>query len=597
MGSSFKAFMFCIFPVLFLSLSACNQDRGSSNDVQYLSPLLLVAPSVSVAGPKRLRFTWNDVGADYYRLLKNPDANSGYTTVGGHITTTSVDEVIAVHLIDWWNVSYMVQSCDSNDLCVDSTPLTISDLMLDAIGRLQSVYNFDVDFPFYHFDYSLLRNTFGHTIAISGNGGILAVGDAHDDVFARGINGIPDEFHLEGDNSGAVFLFGREGEEWGLQAFVKASNVAGHDLFGASVSLSHDGSILAVGAPYEDSSASGVNGDQTDNALANTGAVYIFSSDNTGWSQQAYLKIRNGAQGDNQLGLLVSLSSMGDRLSVRSRENVYVFRHATSGWAQEAQLNASEMSIAYPTLNTLQLSGDGQTLAVGAPSEGYFDNGTEHQGVVYIFTFNGNEWCEQDRIIAIHPDDNDYFGGSISLSENGNILAVGASREDSSAKGINGDATDNSAESSGAVYLFERDEAGWQQSVYLKASNAEADDQFGDRVMLSGDGRYLAVSATGEASLARGINGDQSNNASAEAPPGAVYLFTRDRTDWYQMAYIKAPNTNSGFDYNLHPVCNVSGCIFNNGFGGTLAISNDGTTLVVGATTENNVRTGAVYLY
>jgi hypothetical protein len=597
MESTYNTLAFCCILVLFLSLVACNQDSGNNNNVQQLSTTLPVSPSVSIAGPKRLHFTWNDVGANHYRLLKNPDGNSGYSIVHEHITTTSVDEDIAVHLIDWRNISYMVQACDINNLCVDSTPLTITGLMLDAIGSLRSEYNFDVDFPPYIFDSSINRNSFGHTLAISGDGSVLAVGDAHDDVFTRGINGTPDEFQYHGTDSGAVFLYTRGDEEWSLQAFVKASNVAGGDQFGTAVSLSRDGTILAVGAPFEDSGATGINGDQTDNSLQNTGAVYIFSFDGSSWNELAYIKIRNSAQGNNQLGLLLSLSSMGDRLCVLSRDNVYVFHHTASGWIEEVRLNMSELELGSPPAYTVQLSGDGLTLAIGTPLESTSEDETVHHGVVYIYTFNGTEWIEQGRITANHPDDNDYFGASVSLSEDGNVLAVGASREDSAAIGINGDATDNSATSSGAAYLFEREGGVWNQSVYLKASNAEDDDYFGNRVALSGNAQFLVVAATGEDSLARGINGDQTNNASAEAPPGAVYLYARDRADWYQKAYIKAPNTNSGFNYELGPVCRVSGCTLNNDFGSTLAISDDGTALVVGATRENNYRTGAVYLY
>ncbi|MGA6829210.1 FG-GAP repeat protein, partial [Nitrospira sp. NS4] len=73
----------------------------------------------------------------------------------------------------------------------------------------------------------------------------------------------------------------------------------------------------------------------------------------------------------------------------------------------------------------------------------------------------------------------------------------------------------------GAVYVFTRTAGVWTQQAYVKASNSEADDFFGDSVALSGD--TLAVGATGEASCADGIGGDQAYNGCIRA--GAVYVY------------------------------------------------------------------------
>jgi hypothetical protein len=200
---------------------------------------------------------------------------------------------------------------------------------------------------------------------------------------------------------------------------------------------------------------------------------------------------------------------------------------------------------------------------------------------VSIYVFDGAEWVEQGRVMASNAEDGDKFGGSLSLSGDGNTLAVGASGEDSSALGVNGDEMNNSAESSGAAYLFERQDDIWRQSAYLKASNAQQRDAFGDRIMLSGDGRSLVVSAPGEDSLARGINGLQTDDRS-EAPPGAAYLFVRDEGEWHQEAYIKSPSTRSGYHFAL-PFCGTEDCIVNDNFGESLAISTDGSFLMVGA--------------
>ena len=160
----------------------------------------------------------------------------------------------------------------------------------------------------------------------------------------------------------------------------------------------------------------------------------------------------------------------------------------------------------------------------------------------------------------------DLFGHSVSLS--GDTLAVGASQERSSATGVNGSQSDNSARNSGAVYIFTRSGRTWSQQAYLKASNTGADDIFGHSVSLSGD--TLAVGAIFEDSSATGVNGSQSDNS--EGASGAVYVFTRNGTTWSQQAYLKASNTGAG-DW----------------FGYSVSLSGD--TLAVGAVGEDSSAT------
>ncbi|NCP78886.1 MAG: alpha/beta hydrolase, partial [Desulfuromonadales bacterium] len=176
------------------------------------------------------------------------------------------------------------------------------------------------------------------------------------------------------------------------QAYLKASNTDGGDKFGYAVSLSGD--TLVVGAVWEDSNATGVNGNQADNSASKSGAAYVFTRSGGVWSQQAYLKASNTEAGD-------------------------------------------------------------------------------------------------------------YFGNAVSLS--GDTLVVGAYLEDSNAIGVDGNQADNSASDSGAVYVFTRNGTTWSQQAYLKASNTEAGDLFGNAVSLSGD--TLVVGAYLEDSNAIGVDG------------------------------------------------------------------------------------------
>ncbi|MEM6371099.1 MAG: FG-GAP repeat protein [Myxococcota bacterium] len=97
--------------------------------------------------------------------------------------------------------------------------------------------------------------------------------------------------------------------------------------------------------------------------------------------------------------------------------------------------------------------------------------------------------------------------------------SVGTNREDGEAFDINGEES-NGAESSGAVYLFRREEPTWHQLAYIKASNTNAEDDFGWSIDL--DGGTLAISAPGESSSSTSIDGDQQDNEAEYS--GAVYV-------------------------------------------------------------------------
>ncbi|MBV1860824.1 MAG: FG-GAP repeat protein, partial [Nannocystaceae bacterium] len=451
----------------------------------------------------------------------------------------------------------------------------------------------------------------------------------YEDSSATGIDGDQGD---QGDDSsfGAVYVFVRDGAgEWSQQAYVKPSNAGEHDRFsGEGLALSEDGNTLAVGASGEDSNATGIDGNQTQDSLDGAGAVYVFVRDGAGeWSQQAYVKASN--PGDRDAFARLALSADGNTLAVAARfedssapgidgdqaDNsgydagaAYVFvRDGADAWSQQAYIKASNPG-SYRDLFGVDvaLSSDGNTLAVGAINEdsdatgidgdqGDDDINGDNSGAVYVFVRDGSTWSQQAYVKASNTDARDYFGGRVALSGDGNTLAVGAASEDSGATGIDGDQGDNTANTTGAVYVYVRDGMGeWSQQSYVKASNAEAHDNFGASVALNEDGNTLAVGARSEASMATGIDGDQGNGLDLS---GAVYVFVRNDIGWSQRGYVKATNPGRG---------RVSGDSFH-----VVALSADGNTLAVGAPREGSSATGidggqdndsarnsgAVYLY
>ena len=232
------------------------------------------------------------------------------------------------------------------------------------------------------------------------------------------------------------------------------------------------------------------------------------------------------------------------------------------------------------------LSGDGSTLAVGAPHEAagskgvngnQRDNSVFDAGAVYVYTRTGGGWSQQAYIKASNPQMSAGFGHYVALSDDGHTLAVSAFWESSNAKGINGNQQDESIPQAGAVYVFTRQGTAWTQQAYIKASNTgeagTADafgegDQFGFSLALSGDGNTLAAGALTEDGGVAGINGNQADNAAASA--GAVYVFARTGRAWSQQAYVKSANIDAG-----------------DMFGYAVALSRDGSVLAVGAFDED----------
>jgi hypothetical protein len=236
---------------------------------------------------------------------------------------------------------------------------------------------------------------------------------------------------------------------------------------------------------------------------------------------------------------------------------------------------------------SVSLSADGRTIAIGAFDEdGWFpgingpmDNGRNGAGAVYVYVKLANGfWTPQAYIHPSNAEAGDSFGVHVVLSDDGHTLLVGSLDEDCLASGVNpSDACDRDREgdlSSGAAHVFVRSGERWAQQAFFKASNTGANDWFGSRLALSGDGNTAAMGASLEDALGHGINANQQNNDATES--GAVYLFRRNGSSWRQEAYIKGSNTEA-FDQ----------------IGSAVALSRDGRTLVATALGEDSGARGS----
>ncbi len=295
------------------------------------------------------------------------------------------------------------------------------------------------------------------SVSLSSDGSILAIG-AHSN----------DE---NGWDSGVVRVYANNGGSW-TKIGADIDGEAAYDSFGRSVSLSSDGSILAIGAGGNDG-----NG-------ATSGHVRVFQNISDVWTQIG-TDIDGEAAGD-QSGTSVSLSSDGNTVAIGAFANdgngtssghVRVYQNNSGVWTQigadidgEAELDKSGESVS--------LSSDGNTLAIGA----YFNDGNgSDSGHARVYQNLSGVWTQIGADIDGEAA-GDYSGGSISLSSDGSILAIGASLNDGNGTW------------SGHVRVCQNMSGVWTQ-IGTDIDGEDAGDSSGLRVSLSSDGSTVAIGA------------------------------------------------------------------------------------------------------
>ncbi len=253
------------------------------------------------------------------------------------------------------------------------------------------------------------------SVAISGDGQTIAVGDYADSSGGTGVHAAP-LTDTTSERSGAVRVWTRTLGGWALQAYLKSGAPHPSAEFGNAVDLSHDGNTLVVGSLGDDANEQGV----VDVALHDrSGAGHVFQRDGGAWMQTTYLKAPVAGKYD-QAGFAVAVS--GDGLTIALGAN----------WE------------------------DGAGHGVGG--DALDDSLTDH-GAVWLFRRSFGAWNSGYYVKPSHrspTDRSSHFGAAVALSGDGATLAVGASGQSDSASGVVADPTGYSggAQYSGAVYLY-----------------------------------------------------------------------------------------------------------------------------------------------
>jgi hypothetical protein len=533
--------------------------------------------SLSYRPTKLFHFEWIGNNTTTYKLKEKADSSASFTVVKDDIagTASSYDHIVTLH--KRVNAEYIIQACNG-DVCVDSNVVSVSGNLSGSVGYFKAS-NTDAN------------DEFGKAVALSGDGKTLAVGAYHEDGGIGGINGANEADNSQ-HQSGAAYVYVLNGTVWEKQAYIKAPTPAVDDEFGTAIALAEDGNTLVVGARY------------TGN---DRGTAFVFSRSGTTWTQSTVLNPSEGMINnfDGALfGTAVGISDDGNTIAVgapgrnSNKGSVYVYtRSINNTWTQHLQpIVATNGEAADEFGFSVALNGDGTILAAGAVGEASANttptnNSAADAGAVYVFTFAANAWTETKYLKAAFASAGDQFGYRVALSDDGSTLAVGAPFEDGSASNID-PTVDDDSQDSGAAYVFEKTDTTWSAAAYIKSFKNTPGDLFGFSVALTRGGKNLLIGARDESGNSIGVN--QSAVAPDRAKSGAAYLVTSTNDIWKHKNYLKASNAEAG-----------------DAFGRSVAISSDGNTIAVGATSEaskttlvngdqsdnSKSKSGAVYLY
>jgi hypothetical protein len=308
----------------------------------------------------------------------------------------------------------------------------------------------------------------GRSVALSADGTIVAIGAPYNDG-----NG-SDSGHVR------IYQWNNLNNEW-VQLGQDIDGETEWDQSGWSVSLSDNGLTVAIGARYNDG-----NGSDSGHVR-----IYQWNNLNNEWVQLGQ-DIDGEAEWDES-GSSVSLSGNGLTVAIGARTNsnengaysghvrIYQWNNLNSLWTQLGQDINGEAEYNFSG-NSVSLSADGLTVAIGAPDN--LNNNGSNNGHVRIYKWNNlnSVWTQLGQDIDGEAEW-DESGYSVSLSNDGTIVAIGAPSN-----------SDGNGNYNGHVRIYQWNGTTWTQLG--QDIDGEADnDEFGGSVSLSADGLTVAIGA------------------------------------------------------------------------------------------------------
>ena len=341
-------------------------------------------------------------------------------------------------------------------------------------------------------------------------------------------------------DAGSVYVFERLGNSWLLTDHLTAPDATKFAYFGFSVGIDDDTAI--IGAIRDDEAGS------------DAGAAYVFVRKGVQWTFQAKL-LGNNTESEDNFGYAVDVD--GNFAIVTSPKNrgagaAYIYEREGTVWEQKRnRVRIRMIPIDRDGASSFGTSVaiNGETAVIGATGGKV---GQDVVGAAYVFTRNEPPfWNQHTKLTTSDSRGGDQLGYAVALS--GTEVIAGAPKH--SAGGLG----------SGAAYIYEQKEDGtWIETIKLSDGETASEDQFGISVAISGN---LAISGAQQ-------DDDVAPNA------GAAYIFERSGTLWLQRTKLVADDAKAG---DL--------------FGNTVAIS--GETVVIGAPGVDDAgpESGAAYVF
>lgn len=343
---------------------------------------------------------------------------------------------------------------------------------------------------------------------------------------------------------GAVYVFSRIGSTWSQEAKLIHSPIAASEQFGCALSVSYDGTRVVIGSQGRT------------NTATNQGAVYVFTRTGVTWSQEAVLYHGDVANSD-RFGSSVSVNAAGTRFAAGAFNKtgaaategaVYVFNRIDTVWIQEAKISRPAALAAAWFGYGVALTADGNRLVVSG----------SNSSSVYVFTrVLGGGWALEGTLsVGTYTTPVSYWV-AVKVSDQGDRVVVGlrSSTLTTTAQGL--------------VLIYARTGTTWTQEAVLSLPTPLAYDQFGSDVAFNSDASILVVGA---------------NKATQSlSSQGAVYVYVRIASTWTLRTILVASNAIAG-----------------GMFGSSVALSDDGTRLVVGAgnaTVSSTTGAGCGHIY
>lgn len=314
------------------------------------------------------------------------------------------------------------------------------------------------------------QDYFGRSLTISSDSSVIVVGAYRDDDI--------------GADSGSAYVFTKQSNgSYTESQKLLASDGAAQDYFGYAVSINSDGTVIVVGAYYDD-----------DNGK-NSGSAYVFTKQTNGSYVQSQKLTANDGVTNDYFGFSVAVSSDSSVIIVGAygvddngsdSGSVYVFTVQPDGsYVQSQKLTADDGAAGDYFGISLSISGDGSVVVVGAYGDDDIGNDS---GSVYVFTKQSDgDYAQSQKLTTLDGAAGDYFSRSVAISSDGSVITAGAYNDDD--KGSN----------SGSAYVFTKQSDGiYVQSQKLLASDGAAQDYFGYSVSISSDGSIIVVGAYGD---------------------------------------------------------------------------------------------------